>query len=192
MKSSDMMLPDTMERAATHEAGHIVAHWHFGRPISFAFITSDGNGITSITQSVQYPGVPRPPTPFAPDHGQLVAVMAGRAAEVLRYPALPQDELVRISKSDEETAADFVRQLYGSNLSDIEVMARVNAALAEASHILRAAWSAVMAIAAALLRTVFECGLDGNEIATLIDEALRSPVSALCDGGQLSRANPTD
>src|SRR5271170_2527314 len=147
------MLPDAMERAATHEAGHIVAHRHFGRSISFAFITPDGNGITSITRSVQYLGVPRPPTRLAPDHGQVVAVMAGRAAEALRYPTLPQDELVRISKSDEETASDFVRQLYGSDLSDIEVMARVNDALAEAAHILRAAWPVVMAIAAALLRT---------------------------------------
>jgi len=66
-----MMLPDAMERAATHEAGDIVAHWHFGRSVSFAFITPDGNGITSITRSVQYPGVPRPPTRLAPDHGQL-------------------------------------------------------------------------------------------------------------------------
>jgi ATP-dependent Zn protease len=170
-----MMMPDNLERAATHEAGHIVAHWHFGRSVSFAFITPDGNGITSMTQSVQYPGEPRQPTRLAADHGQLVAAMAGRAAEALRYPALPKDELVRISQSDEEKASDLVRDLCGTNLSDIEVTARVNDALAEASHVLYAAWPAVMALAAALLGTVSECGLDGAQIATLIKEALHSP-----------------
>jgi hypothetical protein len=82
-------MPDILERAACHEAGHAVTHRHFGRRISFVFITPDGSGITSITQSVQGVGKPRQPAPTVPDHAQLVAVMAGRAAEAIQYPLYP-------------------------------------------------------------------------------------------------------
>ena len=90
-------MPDILERAACHEAGHAATHRHFGRRISYIFITPDGSGITSITQSVQGVGAPRQPAPMVPDHAQLVAVMAGRAAEAIQYPALPRDELVELS-----------------------------------------------------------------------------------------------
>jgi ATP-dependent Zn protease len=118
-------MPEILERAARHEAGHAVTHRHFGRRVSFIFITADGSGITSITQSVQGVGKPRQPTSMVPDHAQLVAVMAGRAAEAIQYPTLPRNELVELSKFDEQKARDFVRELYGSSLSDDQVTAYV-------------------------------------------------------------------
>jgi hypothetical protein len=169
---ADQLMPEILERAARHEAGHAVTHRHFGRRISFIFITADGSGITSITQSVQGVGKPRQPTSMVPDHAQLVAVMAGRAAEAIQYPALPRDELVRLSKSDEEKARDFVHELYGSSLSDDQVTAYVDAAEAEAFQILRAAWPAVIALAETLQSRLLACGLDGDEAMTIMDDAL--------------------
>jgi hypothetical protein len=169
---ADQKMPNILDRAACHEAGHAVTHRHFGRRISYIFITPDGNGITSITQSVQGVGAPRQPPPMVPDHAQLVAVMAGRAAEAIKYPALPRDELVRLSKSDEEKARDFVHELYGSSLSDDQVTAYVDAAEAEASQILRAAWPAVIALAETLQSRLLACGLDGDEAMTIMDDAL--------------------
>jgi hypothetical protein len=165
-------MPDILERAACHEAGHAATHRHFGRRISYIFITPDGNGITSITQSVQGIGGPRQPLPMVPHHAQLVAVMAGRAAEAIQYPFLPRDELVRLSKSDEEKARDFVHELYGSGLSDDQVTAYVDAAEAEASQILRGAWLAVVALAETLQSQIVACGLDGDEAMTIMDDAL--------------------
>src|ERR1700730_8795302 len=169
---ADQLMPDILERAACHEAGHAVSHRHFGRRISFIFITPDGSGITSITQSVQGVGKPRQPAPTVPDHAQLVAVMAGRAAEAIQYPALPRDELVELSKSDEEQARDFVRELYGSSLSDNQVTGYVDAAEVEASQILRGAWPAVVALAETLQFRLLACGLDGDEAMTIMDDAL--------------------
>jgi hypothetical protein len=169
-------MPDILERAACHEAGHAVTLRHFGHRISYIFITLDGNGITSVTQSVQGTGTPTQPTPMTPDHAQLVAVMAGRAAEAIQYLALPREELVRLSKSDEEKARDFVHSLYGSNLSDEEVTAYVDAAEAEASEIVRSGWPAVVALAEALQSAVLECGFDGDEAMTIMDDARRRPV----------------
>jgi hypothetical protein len=98
--------------------------------------------------------------------------MAGRAAEAIHYPALPRCELVRLSKSDEEQARDFVQKLYGSSLSDDKVTAYVDAAESEASRILCNAWRAVMALAEALQSRVHSCGLDGDEAMTIMDAAL--------------------
>jgi hypothetical protein len=164
-------MPDILERAAFHEAGHAVTHRHFGSLISFIFITPDGSGITSITQSVQGVGKPRQPAPIVPDHAQLVVVMAGRAAEAIQYPALPRDELVELSKSDEEQARYFVRELYGSSLSDNHVTGYVDAAEVEASQILRGAWPAVVALAETLQSRV-PVGLDGDEAVTIMDDTL--------------------
>ena len=165
-------MSDIVERAAFHEAGHAVTLRHFGHRISYIFITLDGNGITSVTQSVQGVGAPMQPTPMNPDHAQLVAVMAGRAAEAIQYPALPREELVRLSKSDEEKARDFVHSLYGSKLSDEEVTAYVDAAEADATEILLNGWPAVVALAKALQSAVLACGLDGDEAMTIMDAAL--------------------
>jgi hypothetical protein len=170
----EQITPDTVERAACHEAGHGVAHRHFGRRISYIFITTDGNGITSITKSVHSVGPPKQPAPLVPDHTLLVVAMAGRAAEAIQYPTLPRDELIRLSMSDEEQARDFVRDLYGKNLTDEQVTAYVNAAEAEASHLLRKAWPAVVALARALRARVLTCGLDGDEAMTIMDDALLS------------------
>ena len=168
---ADQLIPDILERAARHEAGHAVTHRHFDRRISFIFITADGSGITSVTQSVQGVGKPRQPTPMVPDHAQLVAVMAGRAAEAIQYPTLPRNELVELSKFDQQKARDFVRELYGSSLSDEQVTAYVDAAEVEASQILRGAWPAVVALAETLQSRVPACGLDGEEAMTIMDDA---------------------
>ena len=174
---ANQKIPDILERAACHEAGHAVTHRHFGRRISYIFITPDGNGITSITQSVQGVGGPRQPAAMVPDHAQLVAVMAGRAAEAIQYPALPRDELVRLSKSDEEKARDFVHEVYGGSLSDDEVTAYVDAAEAEASQILCGAWPAVVALAETLQSRMLACGLDGDEAMTIMDDAVSQAAS---------------
>jgi hypothetical protein len=102
---------------------------------------------------------------------KLVAVMAGRAAEAIQYPALAREELIRLSKSDEEKARDFVRHLYGGHLSDGEVTAYVDAAEAEATQILRSGWPAAVALAEALQSRVLACGLDGDEAMTIMDDA---------------------
>jgi hypothetical protein len=172
---TDQVMPDILERAAYHEAGHAVAHRHFGRRISYIFITPDGSGITSITQSVQSLGGPRKPAPMVPDHAHLVAVMAGRAAEAIQYRTLPRDELLRLSESDEKRAYDFVRELYGSSLAAAHVTACVDAAEAKASEILRAAWPAVVALAETLQSRLLSCGLDGDEAMTIMDNALVFP-----------------
>jgi hypothetical protein len=76
-----------------------------------------------------------------------------------------------LSKSDEEQARDFVRELYGSSLSDNQVTGYVDAAEVEASQILRGAWPAVVALAETLQSRV-PVGLDGDEAMTIMDDAL--------------------
>ena len=115
-----------LERAAYHEAGHAVVWRHFDRRISFIVITEAGNGLTSITRSVQYVGPPRPPEPVPADHPQCVVALAGRAAETIRYPGLQRAELVELSESDQAQAAVLIRELRGS-ISDNEISAEIAA-----------------------------------------------------------------
>jgi hypothetical protein len=138
---------------------------HFDRRISFVVITEAGNGLTSITRSVQYVGPPRPPEPVPADHAQCVVALAGRAAETIRYPGLQRAELVELSGSDQAQAAVLIRELRGSSISDNEISAEIAALEAEALQILRQEWAAVDALAAALLAHP-EHALDGDEAMT--------------------------
>jgi hypothetical protein len=160
-----------LERAAYHEAGHAAIWRHFGRPFSFVLITKDGNGLTSITRSVQFVGPPQAPEPIPVDHAELVAAMAGRAAEAIRYPYLPRDELERLSASDEQRARKLIREFYGSPLSEDQVTARVVELEAEATQILRGVWLAVEALAAALMAHP-DHDLDGDDALRVMDAAL--------------------
>lgn len=157
-------------RAAYHEAGHAVVWRHFDRRISFIVITEAGNGLTSITRSVQYVGPPRPPEPVPADHPQCVVALAGRAAETIRYPGLQRAELVELSGSDQAQAAGLIRELRGSSISDNEISAEIAALEAEGLQILGQEWAAVEALAAALLAHP-EHALDGDEAVRVMDDA---------------------
>jgi hypothetical protein len=169
----DNAKPDSLERAAYHEAGHAAIWRHFGRPFSFVLITEDGNGLTSITRSVQFVGPPQPPRAIPVDHAQLVAVMAGRAAEAIRYPDLLRDELERLSSSDERRARGLIREFYGSDISEDQVDTRLVELEAEATQILQGEWMAVEALAAALIAHPNH-DLDGDDALRVMNAAAAS------------------
>jgi hypothetical protein len=167
-----------LERIAYHETGHVAGWRQFERSIFLergqVLIAAYGYGRTNLNGGAAIWGLaPLPPV----DHGSGVAVMAGRAAEAIRYPGLPRAELVQLSEGDELEARRFIRILYGSDLSDDGIAARVEAWEAEASQMLRGVWAGVNALAETLLARVEtasgdEVELTGAEALHVMDTAL--------------------
>jgi hypothetical protein len=160
------------ERVVYHEAGHAVMLWHFGMALPDIFVPPSAEyGLTMTTRSVQYAGPPQPPRATPVDHAQVVVAMAGRAAEAIRYPDLQREELVRISTSDEERTRYGIRELYGSDLSNAEVTARVVQVEGQAAQILGGMWPAVEALVAVLIHA--EDFIDSEEVRRTMEGALQ-------------------
>jgi hypothetical protein len=160
------------ELIAYHETGHVAGWRHSERAIflerGYVLINAAGAyGQTGV--SGQAPLI---------DHPGIVTAMAGRAAEAIRYPDLNLAELEPFSAaSDEALARCYIRVLYGSNLSDDDIIDRIKGAEAEASQILRGVWAGVKTLAETLLvRLKTEAGdeaeLSGAEALHVMDTAL--------------------
>ena len=160
------------EVIAYHEAGHVAGWRHSARAIflerGYVLINAAGAyGQTGV--SGQAPLI---------DHPSIVTVMAGRAAEAIRYPNLNRAELERFSAaSDEALARRYIRVFYGSNLSDDDIIDRIKGAEAEASQILRGVWAGVKTLAETLLVRLKTAPddeeLSGAEALRVMDTALR-------------------
>ncbi len=158
------------ELIAYHEAGHMAGWRHSARAIflerGYVLINAAGGltGVSGLAQLIDHPGI--------------VTTMAGRAAEAIRYPDFNRAELEPLSAvSDEGLARCYIRVLYGSNLSEVEIIDRIDGAKAEASQILRGVWAGVKTLAETLLaRLETEIGdgveLSGAEALHVMDAAL--------------------
>ena len=170
------------ERIAYHEAGHVAGWRHFNRAIflerGFVLInTVGGYGQTGLGSGNYWVNSLMPSQPPLVDHPSIVTAMAGRAAEGIRYPDLDRAELVQLSAvSDEPLARRYIRILYGSNLSEDDIIDRITAAEAEAVQILRSVWAEVKVFAETLIaRLKTEAGdeaeLTGAEALRVMDAA---------------------
>jgi hypothetical protein len=157
------------ELIAYHEAGHVAGWRHSARAIflerGYVLINAAGGqtGVSGLAPLI--------------DHPTIVTTMAGRAAEAIRYPHFNRAKLEVVSRvSDEGVARDYIQVLYGGNLSEIEIIDRINAAKAEASQILRGVWAGVKALAETLLVGLKtpgdEAELSGAEALRVMDTAL--------------------
>jgi hypothetical protein len=181
----DPTLPGGIERIAYHEAGHVAIRRHFDhcrqpfRERGYVLISNSmgGYGRTGLGSGNNL-WVPVPQQPPPVDQASITEAMGGRAAEAIRYPDLPRDELIRLSVlSDEPLARCYIRVLYGGNLSDQDVTDRIVEAEAEASVIVRGVWAGVAALAETLLVRLQTAAGDQIEITGV--EALHAMSSTL-------------
>jgi hypothetical protein len=168
-----------LEQLAYHEAGH-VGGWRQFEETRTLFLERGyvlvnalaGYGQTGLGSANVW--VRRQPPPV--EHATIVIAMAGRAAEAIQYPLWDRAQLVRSSAhSDERLARHYISVLYGSDLSEAEVVDRIEQAEAEALELIRNAWAGIQAVAKTLLarvKTEMAVELTGSEALAVMDTAL--------------------
>lgn len=164
-----------MKRIAVHEAGHVAAWRDLARPIfaekGFVLINAIGYGQTGLGRGTWIWGPASMPPQDQYFHG--IIAMAGRAAEALWYPMLPDN----LSGEDEQNAYRLFHSLYGHSLLEPEVSMQVDRWQAEATEIICRVRPGVLTLAETLVARLMsavneEAEFPGSEAMEVIDVAL--------------------